>query len=778
MTEKQIIYLGALLHDIGKFSWRSQNIKPGVTHESLGEDFIREYLGKISCLKNHIDYIIKAHNRLLGKIWKADIISANEREDSLDKAPRRYLEPITNRIKFPKNEIEKSKSNNYWYYKPLPLDLSIYGNSTNLPVDSGNKLSEFNLKEPEYINEHNQNWLNFLDELKYLSNIDNVNSFLDTFYKLLEKYTSKILSAGYLSHPDISLFDHSRMVSAISICMESNQDQFLLLKGDITGIQNFIYRDIKEISKISKRLRSRSLIITLLTEVIAKHILDELDLELGNQMYIGGGHFYLLVPYSSENLKLLESLNKSINHFINKKFKGNCSLSIAYKECLYSDYINKFDYELDELNKIMNSLKCRKSNSILTELFNDNVNAKDYEKFKLDEEENEIKIGEILPKINYLVFVNSKKDNKANHLTHIDFSDLNSIIYFIDKSEDVEEIVSIYNNIDIEISKLNNTDFIEKIFSREIFNKTSRSFRFIGNHIPKDIYNIPISFEEISKIDNPEYPLLGFLRMDVDNLGAIFKYGLKEENEIEKKYTPSRIASLSRELNNFFTGFINDIAKKHNIYLAYSGGDDVFAVGSWLSVCKFAIDLRKLFYKFVCENNYLSVSAGIIFTKSNFPISTAAHLSELQEKNAKYTSNPLEKDKVSLFDIQMEWDEFEKLIEWGLDIVTLIDENNDNEDNKKVLPRSFVHSLLNLTKKSFKNNKIDTNEFIKSQTKILYQFARKKITSDVDESNYDKKNINKKFFELAVRFLNEENKQEFYKKFEIPASIILYKTRK
>lgn len=778
MTEKQSIYLGALLHDIGKFAWRSRKIKAGVTHESLGEEFIREHLSKIACLKNHIDDIIKAHNRQLGKIWKADIVSSGEREDSEDKAPRRYLEPITNRVKFISNDITKTKSQNYWFYKPLPVDISLENENSNFPENSRGLLNQFKLNEEEYINIHEKYWLNFLDEIKLLPKLDNVNTFLDTFYKLLEKYTSKVLSAGYLSHPDISLFDHARMVAAISICMEYNDEKFLLLKGDITGIQNFIYRDIKEISKISKRLRSRSLIVSLLTEIIAKHFLSEFELELANQMYIGGGHFYLLIPYSKENLTKLNSLNESINGFINKKFKGNCSLTIAYKECSYSDYIKKFDIELDELNKIINSQKFRKSSSILSEIFKENVLAKDYGEFLKSEEKNEIKIGEILPKIKYIVFVKSQKVEKIQNISCLDFSDLNSIIYFIEKPEDIETIVSVYNSSEVEISKINDTNFIKKEFSRDIFNNSALSFRFIGNYIPKSTYNIPLSFEEISEFDSPEYPLLGFLRMDVDNLGAIFKYGLKEESDKEKKYTPSRIASLSRELNNFFTGFINDLACKYNIYLAYSGGDDVFAVGSWLSVCKFSIDLRKTFHKFVCENNNLSVSAGIVFTKPNYPISSASKLSEVQEKNAKNTSDPLEKDKVSLFDIQLNWDEFEKLIEWGLDLSVLIDDNNENEENKKILPRSFVHSLLNLTKKSFKNNKIDTNEYIKSQTKILYQFARKKITSDVDESNYDKKNINKKFFELAVRFLNEENKQDFYKKFEIPASIILYKTRK
>lgn len=216
LKDREINYLGALLHDIGKLVWRANEIKASNNHEKLGSDFIRENLGKVECLKNDIEEIIKAANRQAGKIWKADVIAADEREDSEDKAPRRYLEAITNRVEFDER-FKKSKPNHYWYYLPKVLSLD---RENNFPINYKKPLNEYQLEETEYISFHKEILNSFKDEIKKLINETDYKSFISTFYYLLEKYTSRVLSAGYLSHPDISLFDHSRITAALSVCFE------------------------------------------------------------------------------------------------------------------------------------------------------------------------------------------------------------------------------------------------------------------------------------------------------------------------------------------------------------------------------------------------------------------------------------------------------------------------------------------------------------------------------------------------------------------------------
>ena len=58
----------------------------------------------------------------------------------------------------------------------------------------------------------------------------------------------------------------------------------------------------------------------------------------------------------------------------------------------------------------------------------------------------------------------------------------------------------------------------------------------------------------------------------------------------------------------FFKYYINKLCKNYNVVIVYSGGDDIFLVGSWNDVIKFAKDLRVNFDKYTC--NKLTFSAA------------------------------------------------------------------------------------------------------------------------------------------------------------------------
>lgn len=773
LTDREINYFGALLHDIGKLIWRSKDIVAGETHETLGENFIREYLGKIECLKNDIGEIIRAANRERGKIWKADVIAAEEREDSLDKAPRRYLEAITNRVDFNRPEI-KTKSDNYWYYLPKPLDLS---RENNFPIDSKKELRNYSHNEIEYQKHHKELYENFINEIKLLEKEDDFKSFSWTFIKLLEKYTSKVLSAGFLSHPDISLFDHSRITAALSVCYEDGDPdkECLLIKGDISGIQSYIYDGIREMTDIAKRLRGRSFTIQLLADVISNYFLEELDLFEANLIYNGGGHFLILAPCNDNIKKRLEVISSKVNQALLEKYSGRISLVWDYVECSGQQFILDFKnlyISLDE--KITNNKKLKFKNS-LVELFSLELKAKDFRAKEEKTEEIEKEIGALLPKLKYFVISNFKiPSNNTENSLGIYFPDFKTYIYLCRDKASVEKLISMSETKKgLRIISINDTNVVNE-FSKSIFLNVAKEFRFLGNHVPTKNDKI-ISFEELAEMQSANYPLLGIMRMDVDNLGAVFSFGLKEINDAEKKYTPSRVANLSRELNWFFTGYINEVAKKFNIYIAYSGGDDVFVVGNWFDLIKFARELRKEFQEFVCKNNNLSASAGIIFTKPNFPISQSALLAEDQEKLAKNTEIKLEKDKVGVLDIQLNWKEFDEFIEYAEELIKLL----ESDETKNIIPRSFLYYIYNVTDRIFDNKgKLDLRKLNKATTILHYMFARRKVNASIIESKNKDEQINKLLYELAVKLLLSTDKEKEYKKIKFPLTLVLYKTRR
>lgn len=773
LRDKEINYLGAFLHDIGKLIWRSQDIKAGEDHEKLGENFIREYLGKVSCLKNDIDEIIKAANRQRGKIWKADVIAAEEREDSEDKAPRRYLESISNRVDLGIPKI-KSKSENYWYYLPKALSLN---REDNFPINSNNTLKNYLHDENEYQNFHRILLNSLINDIDKLREESDFKAFSRTFIKLLEKYTSRVLSAGYLSHPDISLFDHSRITAALSVCFEAGDPnkECLLIKGDLSGIQSYIYREIREMTDIAKRLRGRSFTIQLLTDIISNYFIEKLDLFEANLIYNGGGHFLILAPNNSSNLDILNKLASKVNLVLLNKFNGKISLIWDYEECSGQEFINNFRNVYLKLDEKLTNNKKTKFRNNLRELFSNEINAKELRNKEEQVKVMEKNIGESLPKLKYMVLSDEVINvSDMNPYVSINFPEFEKFVYLCKNDKSVEELISFANKKNnLRIFSINDTNFLEP-FTRNIFLNVSKEFRFLGNNVPIINEKI-ISFEDLAEKHSKNYPLLGIIRMDVDNLGAIFSFGLLENDKEEKKYTPSRVAYLSRELNWFFTGYINEVAKKFDVYIAYSGGDDVFAVGNWYSIIKFAKELRNDFKAFVCTNNNLSASAGIIFTKPNYPISQSALLAGEQESLAKKTTPRLEKDKVGVLDIQLSWKEFSEFIDYADELISFI----ETESGKKEIPRSFLYYIYSVTNNIFdKKGKINLRKLNKATANLHYMFARKKITSSVIETENKQKKINKLLYELAVRLLLSEEKEKEFKKIKFPLTIALYKTRR
>lgn len=776
LSEYQINYLGALMHDFGKLIWRAQRIKTGDDHESLGSQFIREYLGKVDCLKDDIEEIIKAANRQSRKIHKADTTAAQEREDSLDKAPRRYLEAITNRVEF-ESPFKNNMSGSYWFYKPSILSVL---KEDNFPINTNAKLNDYKHNESEYIEYHNNLLSEFKEELKLLYNENNFNAFISTFYYLLEKYTSKVLSAGYLSHPDISLFDHSRITAALSTCFLTGDSNIecLLIKGDISGIQNYIYSGIREMSDIAKRLRGRSFTIQLLTEVISSLFLEQLNLFNANLIYNGGGHFLMLAPNNNSIKDALQKMDNKINEFLSNEYVGRVSLIIEKVECSGEEFINEFRNIYLQLDNKLNERKRNKNRNQLIELFSNTIEAKTYREKEIEIERVEKLVGTIIPKVKYLVSTKNKMERKeGSKYAVVSFNGLETYVYLCNEQTEIEEIISNIDKMsDVKIVSINNTDFLSD-FKRAVFSNIAKGFRFIGNNIPLGEYQQPKSFEDLAEEYSKNYPLLGIMRMDVDNLGAVFSFGLRELSDNEKKYTPSRVANLSRELNWFFTGYINEVAKEFNIYIAYSGGDDLFVVGNWYQLVKFANKLRKELNEFVCRNEHLSASAGIIFTKPNFPISQSAILAGEQEKIAKNTSpNRLEKNKVGVLDIQLTWEEFDDFIEYADELIEFL----ETDEGKKIIPRSFLYNLYSLTSSVFDSKgRANLKKLSKAKSTLHYLFARRKVNADyIEQKSKLKSNVNDLLYKLAVKLLLSEDKEKEFNKIKFPLTLALYKTRR
>ena len=102
--------------------------------------------------------------------------------------------------------------------------------------------------------------------------------------------------------PDVSLYDHLISTAALAVCIyeylkEKNEldkvrlgdddTPVLLLGGDLSGIQSFIYDVIS--TNAAKNLKGRSFYLQMLVDNLLQQLLEELGLSNSQVVYASGG---------------------------------------------------------------------------------------------------------------------------------------------------------------------------------------------------------------------------------------------------------------------------------------------------------------------------------------------------------------------------------------------------------------------------------------------------------------------------------------------------------
>ncbi len=127
---------------------------------------------------------------------------------------------------------------------------------------------------------------------------------------------------------DVMMKSHRTMLSETA-----GKERFLLVAGDVSGIQDFLYTITSK--GAAKGLRGRSLYLQLLSEAAAKFMLRELGYPPANLIYSGGGHFYLLI--SSADEKRLQDLKLTLERALLKMHHGDMFLALGWTKMTARD---------------------------------------------------------------------------------------------------------------------------------------------------------------------------------------------------------------------------------------------------------------------------------------------------------------------------------------------------------------------------------------------------------------------------------------------------------
>ncbi len=455
-------------------------------------------------------------------------------------------------------------------------------------------------------------------------------------YFLIQKYFWCIPSL--YDKEAVSLFDEISIISAVAMEIYDNKDnELILLKGDISGIQEFIF-DVTS-KRAGKSLKGRSAYINLLSLIASKYFLDKLNLKETNLIYNGGGNFYILT--SLRKISKIEKFKREFLETLLKKHNGNIYLSIE------TENIKRFDNISDSWKNLNNKIQ-KKSNEKWKELLKDNFD--EIFNIKGSKSTTENKICDVCKESSEVEIKSDESGNricdKCKKYINIAEDIMNSSYLTLKKSENNSK--NIFNDFGYEVTfnkgnktesyLLNKTEFLKEDYI---------GFLFYPNIMPEDK-----DFETIAKLSEG-IEKLAVLKLDVDNLGKIFEAEARSLGEI---------MNLSRMFKLFFEGYINTLLEnyKESIYTIFSGGDDTFIVGAYDKIMEFANEFREKFRDFTCNNTKYSFSASIVLIDPKQSVVNFAEVAEDMLDKAKNFSD--DKDKIVIMEEVFSWEEYKFIL--------------------------------------------------------------------------------------------------------------------
>lgn len=756
VDEAELVALGGLLHDIGKFKQRGSSQKK--KHQEFGYEFLKKYSDRYLKEFDSLPLFAKFHHRsdlyafsgdirvknLLTIVCEADNISSGERREFDDYDSFKVenpLESVFSSVNLGKGKAEKC-------YYPLRV------------------FSSKSYFHPEKIAKNSQGdyrdlFEKFENEFEIAIRHSSFNALLHT----LEKYTT-FVPAMLTENNDISLYDHLKTTSAIAICIyyyhrsELDRDirreienrkekKYLVVGGDISGIQDFIYTITSK--GALKYLRARSLFLELMVEDVVAEIIHRLGLTRANIIFSGGGRFYILAYNTEEAKNQIAEIAKRVNRWLFDNFWGKLYFAIEWVE-ISGEELSKFRSEGKSIWELINrKLKVRKlrkfldvagEGDLIENYIPDSGNFGECDVCKVPAVLRDVEDVKVCQNCGEFL-VMGKEILKADGFIRLKETD-----------EEIKYSLPFSCFVPVRIGELSDYPEDSEIYVRDI--------EAAGIEIAAKFNLIPISigryyarrddgsvkeFDELAKCATGAKKL-AVLRMDVDDLGKVFSIGLKDNETI------SRMATLSRFINHFFKNCIDLICageergdaprikgkkQKKDVVVVYAGGDDLFIVGAWDDVFELTFEIQDLFRKYVGENPNITISAGYAIFDPKFPLYRMAEITGKREETAKdegveigkiainggeleikakgriYLMDRFLKDKERKwgFKESYTWEEFRRV--WKEYIPKIYDESKV----KLKIPRGVLWKILDARREYLKNVK-----GFKWQILLIYYLSR------------------------------------------------------
>ncbi|NLM14041.1 MAG: type III-A CRISPR-associated protein Cas10/Csm1 [Epulopiscium sp.] len=739
--------LAALLHDIGKVGQRA-NVAQKIKESA--QDIYCPYNGKYFTHKHSLNTAAFL-DKYFSNILAPEFINASSKHHR----PSDKYDYIIQEADWLSAGMDRFKSDedNQLNYKntrlvPILKDITgLYEKETSsgsfcYELDTADNLENMFPKSVESlkVNTSDSEKRYYALYEKIVREIENLNfdkkSIVRIFNDLLGVFERNLIyvPSSTIDYPDISLFDHLKTTASIAVCLNYDQDAdepFVLLEGDISGIQKFIY-EITEgeatTSKVSKALRGRSLFISFLSEFISTYIVYKLELTLANILYCGGGIFQILLPNNKGILEKLEDIKYEVEEMLYLEFDNRLSVVFGQVSASKRDLSKNYSDLIKKLKNVVKNEKLSK-NSYMIQKYG--------ESFFIKKE------------LHGKVCLHCKSKSAVSEslcsscLDIIRFGDIllkeASIVVFTYGDIPLKGEVFPLGKIGKIVLANDPAGYDSADYSLIVSRKyKAGKYKHISKVIPRR-NNEVLTFDKIAELAIEGDQKLGILKMDVDNLGYLFSSGIEKENR-----SISRVTNLSRMIDMFFSGYIpvicEELSKEYSeefkkankiidgekpeniFYVNYAGGDDLLIIGPWEWIIKLSERIREKFRLFCCNNDNITLSGGIAIAGKKTPVRVAVKEADEYLEAAK---NADEKDRLCVLNYPFTWKD--KGSDYNVE--ELLKEGKFYEDHikDKSISRGLTYKIL-LASKS-----IDNRQFREEQLQIVPLLAYS-ITRNIKSS--------------------------------------------
>lgn len=522
------------------------------------------------------------------------------------------------------------------------------------------------------------------------------------------KTTAALAVAQYLYHYEMGT------LNVKDVCNNEDEPRFLLISGDFFGIQDFIFSAGGETTEFrSKLLRGRSFCVSIFSELAADMVCRALGLPFLSVMLNAAGKFTVLAPNTEATREGIDRVRKEINDWLFSVSYGQSTIGLTSTPATRRDFHSgefgklwarhKLDMEqvkacrldlgryggaveeyLDSFDNRFDRPLCPFCGVRPSQIGAETESYLGESGAACNVCRDHIMMGTMLVKGRWVVVIRGKYEGPRRERLAAPLFGQYQVIFNTDEELEkvpVTNVIRVWNTSVAEdglaVSPVTNRFFSGYV---PVYRENDLQDDRLLSHDRRseDIENVhrgvkdgrPKTFADIARLamniprDNSGKvygtEALGILKADVDNLGLLMGCGLPEE-----RYTVSRMATLSRQLDSFFSIYLPHLLATDErfggVYTVFAGGDDLFLIGPWNRMVELALFLRERFAAFVCKNEQLHFSAGIIMSKTHVPVNTLASRAEHALEKAKESG----RNRVTVFDETIDWEQLATLVKCG-----------------------------------------------------------------------------------------------------------------